>query len=231
MEGSADRPRSKPGRKCDEATHAQRGANILCAALQTFAEKGFAAADVQQIADRVGVGKGTIYRQFGNKEELFLATARHAHEFLVEAVEEASRDVECPLEKMRSAMYAFLSFFDEHPEVVELLIQERAHFRGIQKPTFFENRQDKQDQWAEVFRQMIARGVMRDLPIPRIEEAITKFLFGIMFVNYFAGRERPLAQQCDEIFDVLFHGLLTAACSDPAVKPSRNRKRNRRERT
>src|SRR5690349_11004633 len=101
MAGSGNRPRNKPGRKCDEATHAQRGTNILCAALETFAEKGFAAADVQEIADRVGVGKGTVYRQFGNKEELFLATARHAHEFLVQAVEEASAEIDCPLEKLR----------------------------------------------------------------------------------------------------------------------------------
>jgi AcrR family transcriptional regulator len=210
MKGSARPPRNKPGRKCDEATQAKRGENILCAALEVFAEKGFAASDVQQIADRVGIGKGTIYRQFGNKEGLFLATAGHAHEFLVAAVEEASRDIECPLEKMRRGMYAFLSFFDDHPEVVELLIQERAHFRGVQRPTFFEHRKDKQDEWAEVFRRMIRAGMMRDLPVQQIEEAITKFLFGIMFVNYFAGREKPLAQQCDEIFDVLFHGLLAA---------------------
>ncbi len=209
MKGSSNQARKKPGRKCDEAMQAQRGENILCAALQVFAEQGFAAADVQQIADRVGIGKGTVYRQFGNKECLFLAAARHAHEFLVEAVEEASREIECPLEKMRSAMYAFLRFFDDHPEVVELLIQERAHFRGVQKPTFFENRKDKQDAWAEVFRRMIREGKMRDLPVLQVEEAITKFLFGIMFVNYFAGREKPLAQQCDEIFDVLFHGLLS----------------------
>lgn len=215
MKGSARPPRKKPGRKCDEATHARRGESILCAALEVFAEKGFAASDVQQIADRVGVGKGTIYRQFGNKEGLFLATARHAHEFLIAAVDEATQDIECPLEKMRRGMYAFVQFFDAHPEVVELLIQERAHFRGAQKPTFFEHRQDKHDCWAEVFRDMIRRGAMRDLPIPQIEEAITKFLFGIMFVNYFAGREKPLAQQCDEIFDVLFHGLLAEPCAAP----------------
>lgn len=215
MKGSARPPRKKPGRKTDEATQARRGENILGAALEVFAEKGFAAADVQQIADRVGIGKGTVYRQFGNKERLFLATARHAHEFLVAAVDEATREIDCPLEKLRRGMYAFVHFFDAHPEVVELLIQERAHFRGVQKPTFFEHRQDKQEQWAEVFRRMIRAGKMRDLPTPQIEEAITKFLFGVMFVNYFAGREKPLAQQCDEIFDVLFHGLLAEpACAE-----------------
>lgn len=215
MKGSSKQRRKKPGRKPTEAQQAERCTSILCAALAVFAERGFAEADVQEIADRVGVGKGTVYRQFGNKEQLFLATARHAHDFLVEAVDDAARGIECPLEKMRSAMYAFLRFFDDHPEVVELLIQERAHFRGAQQPTFFANRRDKQDQWAEVFRRMMREGVMRELPVEQIEEAITKFLFGIMFVNYFAGREKPLAQQCDEIFDVLFHGLLTP-CSNVA---------------
>jgi AcrR family transcriptional regulator len=212
MKGSAKRPRQKPGRKCDVETQALRGANILCAAIEVFAQKGFAAADVQQIADRVGVGKGTIYRQFGNKESLFLATIRRAHEFLAQTVDEAARDIECPLEKLRSGMYAFLCFFDNHPEVVELLIQERAHFRGVKEPTFFQHRPDKHDQWSPVFQEMIRHGYMRDRPIPQIFDAITNFLFGVMFVNYFAGREKPLAQQCDEIFDVLFHGLLTGEC-------------------
>lgn len=35
------------------------------------------AAQVIRRTDESGFGKGTVYRHFGNKEELFLATARH----------------------------------------------------------------------------------------------------------------------------------------------------------
>ena len=47
---------------------------ILDQAIHTFAEVGFGRADVQVIADRAGVGKGTVYRYFKSKEDLFWAT-------------------------------------------------------------------------------------------------------------------------------------------------------------
>jgi AcrR family transcriptional regulator len=185
-----------------------RAEEILCTALQVFAEHGFAQTDVQVIADRVGVGKGTVYRHFASKEGLFLACARHARQWLTCRVDAAADQAGTPLEQLRQGMYAFISFFDAHPEVVELLIQERAHFCGRQQPTLFERKPESQARWHGVFQRLIDDGVIRRLPLDQIEEAISKFVFGIMFVNYFGGRNKPLAQQCDEIFDVLFNGLL-----------------------
>ena len=50
-----------------------RPSEILDAALSVFAEKGFAAARMDDIATRAGVTKGTIYLYFDSKEELFKA--------------------------------------------------------------------------------------------------------------------------------------------------------------
>lgn len=195
-----------------ELRHA-RAEEILCAALQVFAEHGFANTDVQVIADQVGVGKGTVYRHFGNKEGLFLACARHCRHWLTGEVNAAADQASSPLEQLRQGMYSFISFFDAHPQVVELLIQERAHFRGQQQPTLFERKPESQQRWHAVFQMLIDDGTIRDLPLEQIEEAISKFVFGIMFVNYFGGRTKPLAQQCNEIFDVLFNGLLAGKVS------------------
>lgn len=203
---SDDRPQSPSGAL--EKAQQQRAEEILFVAIKVFAEKGFAQADVQEIADQAGVGKGTIYRQFGNKECLFLATTRRAHRWLNEELEKVADEASTNLERLRCGMFVFVRFFDEHPEVVELLIQERAHFRGQHKPTFFAPDEQQRDRWAEVFRQLIREGVLRDLPVQQIEEVITTFVFGTMFLNYFAGRDKALVQQCEESFDVLFNGLL-----------------------
>lgn len=46
---------------------------ILRAAAQVFAEQGYQAATVDDIAERAGIGKGTVYEYFRNKQELFFA--------------------------------------------------------------------------------------------------------------------------------------------------------------
>lgn len=49
---------------------------ILAAALAVFSEQGFARARLDDVAQRAGVSKGTLYCYFPSKEELFRATIR-----------------------------------------------------------------------------------------------------------------------------------------------------------
>jgi AcrR family transcriptional regulator len=55
-----------------------RPAEIIAAALDVFADRGFAAARLEDIARRAGVVKGSIYLYFSTKEELFGAVVRSA---------------------------------------------------------------------------------------------------------------------------------------------------------
>jgi AcrR family transcriptional regulator len=55
-----------------------RPAEIVAAALNVFAEKGFAAARLDDIAARAGVSKGALYLYFETKEDLFRAVVRDA---------------------------------------------------------------------------------------------------------------------------------------------------------
>jgi AcrR family transcriptional regulator len=60
----------KQARKVQEFR--QREANILVAALELFSEHGEDRVTVEMIADHVGIGKGTIYKHFRSKSEIYL---------------------------------------------------------------------------------------------------------------------------------------------------------------
>lgn len=186
-----------------------RERDILLAATRLFAREGFAQTDVQHIADAVGIGKGTVYRTFGNKDCLFVAAARYARTRVMDEVDTAAAVAMDPLDHWRRGLKAFLNFFDENPDVVELLIEERSLSRGQRVATFFDTKGPRSERWRAVFRQLIDTGVLRDLPIEQIEQAISCYLFGTLFVNYFAGRPQPLGQQFDSLFDILLRGLAT----------------------
>jgi AcrR family transcriptional regulator len=57
---------------------ADRPGEIVQAALAVFAEKGFAAARLDEIAARAGISKGALYLYFETKEELFRAVVEQA---------------------------------------------------------------------------------------------------------------------------------------------------------
>src|SRR6185312_16839852 len=66
----------------------ERVPEILEAALASFAQKGFAATRMDDIATRAGITKGTIYLYFDSKQALFKALARQSAGARIEAVAE-----------------------------------------------------------------------------------------------------------------------------------------------
>ena len=55
-----------------------RPGEIVQAALEVFAEKGFAAAKLDEIAGKAGISKGALYLYFETKEDIFRAVVREA---------------------------------------------------------------------------------------------------------------------------------------------------------
>src|SRR3954471_21605396 len=55
-----------------------RPSDIVAAALDVFAEKGFAGARIEEIARRAGVSKGTVYLYFEAKSDIFRAVVHDA---------------------------------------------------------------------------------------------------------------------------------------------------------
>jgi AcrR family transcriptional regulator len=199
----------KSGRPQDPARRERRREEILEAAACLFAERGYSETDTQVLADRLQVGKGTLYRYFRTKRELFLAAVDRVMWRLRAVVDDSTAGVEDPLDQIAAAVRAYLEFFANHPEFVELLIQERAQFKDRQKPTYFQHREASVGRWRELYRDLIAAGRVRDVPPERITDVLGHLVYGTMFTNYFAGQPKPSEAQTQDILDVVFHGLLT----------------------
>jgi AcrR family transcriptional regulator len=199
----------KKARRCsDEAMSAFRE-EILETATTLFAVQGFSDAVTQALADRLQVGKGTIYRHFKSKRELFLAAADRVMQKLQERVETNIVGITDGFERITRAVAAFLSFFAEHPEYVELLIQERAYFKDRQRPTYFEHREINIERWRQVYRELIAAGRVREMPAECITNVVSNMLYGIMVTNFFNGQTKPSDVQAKELLDVVFCGILS----------------------
>lgn len=201
--------RRGPGRPRDEERTERRRAEILEATVQLFAECGYAQTDLQELANRLGVGKGTVYRYFATKEELFFAAVDYGMCQLTAAVDAAADAAPSSFARIEAAIRAYLLFFDSHPEIVELLIQERAQFRDRKQHTYFVHCDRNIEPWRALLQNLMDDGVLRPMSPEKMTDVISNLLYGTMFTNYFTGRAKPLVDQCDDILDVLYHGLLS----------------------
>ncbi|MBO0700805.1 MAG: TetR/AcrR family transcriptional regulator [Zavarzinella sp.] len=212
------RPRGRPK---DPGLAIRRRAAILEAAIRVFARRGYRDTNLQDVADALGVAKGTLYLYYRGKEELFLAAVDRGMVRLRDHVRSAYSDVPDPLDRLEVAVRAYLEFFRDHPDLAELLIQERAEFRDRKTPTYHEHRRTNEAAWQDVYRRLISAGRVRAIPVDRILDVIGDLVYGTMFTNHFTGRHRSLDAQARDVIDIVFHGILT-----PAERRRRNGRAN-----
>jgi AcrR family transcriptional regulator len=199
----------KKMKRCCEEANLARCEEILEAATELFAEHGFSDAVTQALAERLGVGKGTIYRHFPSKRELFLAAADRVMRKMQERIDANVEGIDDKLIRIERAIGSFLQFFADHPSFVELLIQERAYFKDRKRPTYFEYREVNIERWRQFYRELIAEGRVREIPAEQITDVVSNVLYGIMVTNLFNGQPKPAEVQAREILDIIFRGILS----------------------
>jgi AcrR family transcriptional regulator len=104
-----------------------RPQEITEAAFSVFAEKGYAAARVDEVAQRAGVSKGLTYLYFKTKEELFKAVVKSVVVRRVDALIEAVETTEMSSEEfIRGPLADFMKGIPGSPVavVIKLLIAE-----------------------------------------------------------------------------------------------------------
>jgi len=147
-------------------TKPDKRTEVLSAALELIAEQGFHGAPMAMIASRAGVGAGTIYRYFANKDvliaELYLELEKRIHSAIL-----VGYTAEMPIrEKFIHLGTSLLRYFIDHPLDFRYLEQFHNSPYGVvhrRDKLLGENR--KNDIFRELFHDGITRQVMKDLPL------------------------------------------------------------------
>src|SRR3569833_2574157 len=105
-------------------TRAERERQMLDVAEEVFAEQGYGAVSMEEIAVRVGLSKPMLYEYFGSKEGLLLATIARARAELREATEQAAAAGETAEDKLYRGYLAYFRFNEAHRRAWLVLLQE-----------------------------------------------------------------------------------------------------------
>ncbi len=193
----------------------ERPSQILDAALDVFAEKGFHEARMDEIAEHAGITKGTIYLYFESKEELFLAMARTGFAEWVNLLPQITFEPGQDLEGLgRDLGRTFLETL-ENPRLVKLIpvvLGELNHLPAL-KQIYHEEIMPKANfHLAELLEFGMEHGVIKRLdPV-----AAARCLFG-MYLGFILTQEvlgakeiTPMSREtiADTITTVYFRGIL-----------------------
>lgn len=99
-------------------------ARLFEAALQLISERGFTGTTVDEIVERAGVAKGTVYYHFKSKTELVEALIASELEPLAERFAVAARSSEDPLARLMAIVRAELEWIRDNRAFAKLLVTE-----------------------------------------------------------------------------------------------------------
>jgi AcrR family transcriptional regulator len=137
-------PRGTHGLDRDVVEASQR-TRLLEAVGRAVAERGYAAATIDDVVRGAGVSKKTFYEHFADKEDCFLAAYETASEELLERVREAHAIHDDWLARTRAGVRAYLRWLAAEPALARVFLIEVA----AAGPRALERREALRDRYAE----------------------------------------------------------------------------------
>lgn len=160
---------------------------ILKAAMEVFAEKGFENATVEEIAARAGVGKGTVYRRAGKKEDmisLLIETAAHLVSVNIKKQIAKKKD---PLMQFKEVVSALCDIYEENLDLM-MLILDRATYCASGLEGNMKKSQNAVKEVAQLFQtteDVLRRAVKKREIRPVDTHAVMKGLFHFLDPFYY----------------------------------------------
>jgi AcrR family transcriptional regulator len=192
-----------------------RPAEIIDAALAVFAEKGFAAARLDDIARRAGLSKGALYLYFEAKEDIFRAVVRAAVAPNLQVIATAAEGFEGPFEELAQMFLlraARAIGSGPLPAVIKMVIGESRNFPDLARIWH----DDVIAVMIELVSRIVARGQARGEVAPGDPRLyalslIGPMLAGALYREVFAGTDGTfpdLEALAGQHARTAFHGML-----------------------
>ncbi|MGZ4032480.1 MAG: TetR/AcrR family transcriptional regulator, partial [Tumebacillaceae bacterium] len=128
---------------------------IIKAAVKLFEQKGYHATSVQDIADEVGLQKGSLYHYISSKEDLLLQLA---HRSISDFNTRMERIIESDLsneEKMKKSLENHLQAVTQNVQLTTVLLREAFSLGEDQRKVI----QDATDRYLNLWTQLIEEGI------------------------------------------------------------------------
>lgn len=189
------------------------------AAVTLIAEQGFSSTTVDEIAERAGVAKGTVYYNFASKTVLFEELLRHGIELLTDSLQRAADGTAARggsnVDALDAMIRAGLEFISAYPALTQLYVAELWRTNRAWQSTLMQVRQQAVAVIETVLRKAISAGELsEEIDIPLTASA----LFGMVLVAALDWQSFQPERSVDEVHSALSR-LLQGRVGGDSPKP------------
>lgn len=204
---------SRAGRRRVEQRKAELRREIVAASFDCFAEQGYHATGIADIARRLGVGHGTFYRYFANKRDI----VEHVIDDLIARILTALGDENAPdavstLEdyRLQSARIgeAVATLIGADPRVPRLLLLEAPGVDAELRERVLDFIESMTDVTAAYFTHGVELGYLRaDLDVQASARAVNGMILGAVIHGIRHHDEQSQAELANAIQRVMYDGI------------------------
>jgi AcrR family transcriptional regulator len=156
---------------------------IVMAAMQVFSEKGVVNTKMIDIAQAAGIGKGTIYEYFKNKDDIFINLYQIHFSEITNEIASVLDKFDDPLTKMKQFIsLTITSIIDEHSNFAEIMLDVwaegiRTHNENINKVI---NLDEIYDQYRVLIIKILQEGIDKKIFKPMNTTSVASLVIGAL---------------------------------------------------
>jgi AcrR family transcriptional regulator len=178
----------------------RRDEEVLSAAARVFHARGYAGTSVQDVADELGILKGSLYHYISSKEDLLFRLLDGTHAEVSRILEEASALDAPPLERLREYVRAQVAFCLGNLERVAVYHHDLERLGEERRRDIVGRRRSHERFVTALLAEAQAEGLVSESEDPAL---LTRCVFGTMILTYNwfrVGRDDPetVAAECAE---------------------------------
>jgi AcrR family transcriptional regulator len=184
---------------------ATRREELVSVAARLFAERGYHGTSMADLAEAMGVQKGSLYSLTGSKQELLVLVTREGAAAFHAALDAVPEDDGAPLDRIRRALRGHLAVVAAQVNAATVFTREWRFLEEPERTAFRTERRRYEERWGDLLREAAERGALRsDLDV---EAAV---LLVLSAANWAYTWIRPGADTdalADRFFAILLDGV------------------------
>jgi len=182
-----------------------RRGKIIKVAAGLFSEKSYHDVTVDDIADKVGVAKGTIYLYFPSKEKLYLEILEDSYEAIESLLEREIAKTDPSTSKLRKVLSLIFEYYRINLAVLRILSRDETHL--IKE--HFEFTERWRMRRIKLYEKILEKGQKEGSFHSMNTKLVALIIFGLVrSVMFFYKTEKTATEIADEVYSVISEGIL-----------------------